>query len=137
MKISVIINNYNYQEYVIDAIDSVLNQTVAPDEIIVVDDRSSDRSAEILLDKFSDSKAVRLVLKEQNEGQLSAFEAGFSTSTGELICFLDADDLYQETYLENILKFYQEHPECEFLFTCAEIFGNEERVASCHSHTRD
>ncbi|MGG6269251.1 glycosyltransferase family 2 protein [Leptolyngbya sp. AN03gr2] len=132
MKVSVLINNYNYQNYVVEAIESVLQQSVKVDEIIVVDDRSTDDSARILQDKFGQSEAVKLILKEQNEGQLAAFQAGFEASTGDLVCFLDADDLYKETYIETILKFYQAHPVCEFLFLSADFFGAEERISSCY-----
>ncbi|MGG6269270.1 glycosyltransferase family 2 protein [Leptolyngbya sp. AN03gr2] len=134
MKTSIIINNYNYQDYVIDAIESALNQTIPVDEIIVVDDCSSDRSAEILQSK---SEQVRLILKDKNEGQLSAFQAGFSASNGDVIFFLDADDLYKNNYIETALEFYQNHPDCEFLFTSAELFGKEKRIAACYDRTRD
>lgn len=134
MKTSIIINNYNYQEYMIDAIESAFNQTVPADEIIVVDDCSLDRSAEILRSR---SEHIRLILKEKNEGQLSAFQAGFEASSGDIIFFLDADDLYKNTYIETALAFYQKHSDCEFLFTSAELFGNEKRIATCYDRTRD
>lgn len=137
MKTSILINNYNYQDYVVDAIDSALNQTLPVDEIIVVDDFSSDQSAEILNDKFAQSNEIKLVLKDRNEGQLAAFQAGFSASTGEIIFFLDADDLYQSTYIETALKFYQDHPDCDFLFTSSEFFGSEKRIATCYDRSRD
>lgn len=137
MKISVIVNNYNYEDYVVDAVLSVEQQTFPVDEIIVVDDCSQDRSTQRLREKFSDSQTVKLVLKPQNEGQLAAFQTGFSASTGDLICFLDADDLYEPLYIETIANFYQQHPDCEFLFTCAEVFGHENRIASRYAHTRD
>lgn len=134
MKTSIIINNYNYQDYVIEAIDSAIHQTIPADEIIVIDDCSSDRSAEILKTK---SAQVHLILKDKNEGQLSAFQAGFDASTGDIIFFLDADDLYINAYLETALTFYKDHPDCDFLFTSAELFGNEERIAACYDRTRD
>jgi len=137
MKISIIINNYNYQDYVIDAIESAINQTIPADEIVIVDDFSSDQSVQILTDKFAHSNQLKLVLKDKNEGQLSAFQAGFSASSGEVIFFLDADDLYQDTYIETVLNFYQTHSSCDFLFTSAELFGNEKRVATCYDCTRD
>lgn len=137
MKVSVIVNNYNYENYVVGAVESVLNQTAPVDEVVVVDDRSSDKSIQILQDKFAHSRTVKLILKQCNEGQLSAFQTGFAAASGDIICFLDADDLYKENYISTILEFYRKHPECDFLFTCAEIFGNEERIASCHPYTRD
>lgn len=134
MRTSIIINNYNYQDYVIDAIDSALNQTIPADEIIVVDDCSSDQSAEILKAK---SEQIRLILKDKNEGQLSAFQAGFDASIGDILFFLDADDLYTKTYIETALTFYENYSNCDFLFTSAELFGNEERIAACCDRTRD
>ncbi|MBD1845957.1 glycosyltransferase family 2 protein [Cyanobacteria bacterium FACHB-63] len=137
MKISIIINNYNYQEYVGEAIESALNQTLPANEIIVVDDFSSDQSVQILKNRFSSISQIKLVLKNKNEGQLSAFQAGFSASIGDIIFFLDADDLFQDTYLETALNFYQNHPDCDFLFTSAELFGSEARIATCYDRTRD
>ncbi len=134
MKTSILINNYNYQEHVIDAIESVLNQTVPANEIIIVDDCSTDQSAQILRDRYSH---LKLVLKDKNEGQLAAFHAGFDASIGDIIFFLDSDDLYQKNYIETALNFYQNHQGCDFLFTSAELFGNEERIATCYDRTRD
>ena len=87
-KISVVIDNYNYERYLGEAIESVLNQTRAPWELIVVDDGSTDNSQEVIR-SFGDR--VEGVLKE-NGGQGSAFNAGFSVASGEWILFLDADD---------------------------------------------
>lgn len=137
MKTSVLINNYNYQNYVIDAIESVLAQSISVDEIIVVDDCSSDQSAQILESRYHNSNVVKLVLKSQNKGQLSAFQAGFDASIGDILFFLDADDLYESNYIEIALKFYQQHPTCEFLFVDAELFGDEHRITRCGDRTRD
>lgn len=137
MKISVLINNYNYQDYVVDSINSVLNQSYPVDEIIVVDDKSTDDSVEILQDKFGNHEVVKLVLKDKNEGQLSSFNEGFLASKGDIICFLDADDLYKENYIAEIVKFYKDNPKCDFLFCSAEIFGNIEKIAGCYENNRD
>ena len=87
MKISVLINNYNYQDYIIDSIESVLNQSYPVDEIIVVDDKSTDNSVQILQEKFANHEIVKLVLKDKNEGQLSSLNEGFLASTEILSVF--------------------------------------------------
>ncbi|MEO0513834.1 MAG: glycosyltransferase [Planctomycetota bacterium] len=88
--VSVLINNYNYADYLGTAIESALGQDYAPIEIIVVDDGSTDGSTRVL-----DHYADRIVaVTKPNGGQGSAFNAGFVASTGELICFLDADDTW-------------------------------------------
>jgi glycosyltransferase involved in cell wall biosynthesis len=88
-KISVIINNYNYAQFLRECIDSALAQTYLGVEVIAVDDGSKDDSANII--KGYGSK-VMPVLKE-NGGQGSAFNAGYAASTGDIVLFLDADDV--------------------------------------------
>jgi glycosyltransferase involved in cell wall biosynthesis len=87
-KVSIIIDNYNYERFVATAVESALNQTYPHCEVIVVDDGSTDGSREILAAYQS---RVKLVLK-QNGGQPSAFNAGFEAASGELVAFLDSDD---------------------------------------------
>jgi glycosyltransferase involved in cell wall biosynthesis len=137
MKVSVLINNYNYQNYVLEAIASALKQTVPPDEIIVVDDGSKDNSAQILRENYGDHPVVKLILKEQNEGHLSCFNAGFLASTGDIIFFLDSDDLYKPNYIEEAVKFYEKHPECDFLFCDFERIGQGEGTRSDYKYDRD
>jgi len=89
IRVSIIINNYNYAHYLRSAIDSALGQTYQPLEVIVVDDGSSDESHNII-----NSYGERIVpIFKENGGQASAFNAGFAKATGELIHFLDADDV--------------------------------------------
>jgi glycosyltransferase involved in cell wall biosynthesis len=128
MRTTCLINNFNYSQFVIEAIDSALNQTVHFDEIIVVDDCSTDESAQVLQERFLSHDRVKLILKQQNQGQLAAFNDGYAAATGDIIFFLDADDLFKETYLAEVLAFYQKHPECDFLFCASERFGNMQGV---------
>jgi glycosyltransferase involved in cell wall biosynthesis len=88
--VSILINNYNYGNYLGDAIESALAQTYPNVEILVVDDGSTDHSAAVLA-AYADRVQV---LYQANGGQAAAFNAGFSRSRGEIICFLDADDLF-------------------------------------------
>lgn len=88
--VSIAINNYNYARFLPEAIESALNQTYPHVEVIVVDDGSTDNSKEIITN-YGDK--IIPVFKE-NGGQASAFNAGFAASRGDIICFLDADDLF-------------------------------------------
>ncbi len=88
MRVSVIINNYNYERFLARAVDSALRQTHPDVEVIVVDDGSSDGSVS-LLQRYG--AAILLVAKD-NGGQGSAYNAGFERVSGELVIFLDADD---------------------------------------------
>src|SRR5215510_4209515 len=90
-KTSCLISNYNYKRYIADAVDSALAQTAPLDEIIIVDDGSTDGSQEFIRDRYYHPK-IQLITKE-NGGQLSCFNEGFRVATGDVIFFLDADDV--------------------------------------------
>ncbi len=101
--VSIIVNNYNYGRYLGQAIESALAQTHQPTEVIVVDDGSTDDSREVIA-RYSDR--VTPVLKD-NGGQASAFNAGFEQSRGDIICFLDADDVLLTFALERAVEAFQ------------------------------
>ena len=85
---SIIINNYNYDRFLAEAIDSALNQTYPQIEVIVVDDGSTDTSREIIA---SYGDRIMPILQE-NGKQAAAFNSGFAKSKGDIIIFLDSDD---------------------------------------------
>lgn len=87
-RLSVIVTNYNYARYLPIAIDSVLEQDVDVD-LIVVDDGSTDESRSIIA---AYGERVRPILLETNVGQGGGFNAGYAAAQGDLIMFLDADD---------------------------------------------
>ena len=87
--VSIIVNNYNYERFLTEAIDSALNQTYCNTEVIVVDDGSTDGSLEIIA-----SYGHQIIpLLKGNGGQNSALNAGFSLSRGDVVLFLDSDDV--------------------------------------------
>ena len=90
MRVSIVIDNYNYERFIAAAIESSLEQTYADTEIIIVDDGSTDGSRAII-DSYG-NRFARKIFKE-NGGQGSAFNAGFAASTGDVLIYLDADDL--------------------------------------------
>lgn len=90
-KVSVIIPNYNYAQYVGQAIESVLNQTYTNIEIVVVNNGSTDNSLEIL--KRYGNKIC--LVDQENLGQSGARKSGLMHSTGDFIAFLDADDVWE------------------------------------------
>jgi glycosyltransferase involved in cell wall biosynthesis len=89
MLVSIVIDNYNYDRFVCAAIDSALSQSYQPVEVIVVDDGSTDQSRD-LINRFGDQISTIL---QDNGGQASALNAGFARSQGEIVIFLDADDI--------------------------------------------
>jgi glycosyltransferase involved in cell wall biosynthesis len=123
MKTTCIVISFNYEKYIVEAVRGALNQSVEFDEIIVVDDCSSDQSIQVLQDNFSNHDRVKLIFKKENEGQLSALNVGFKSSVGDIIFFLDSDDIYCPNYLEEVLKVYKAYPACDFVSTAYTFFG--------------
>ncbi len=97
IKFSVIIPVYNGAATIERAIDSVLAQSYAPVEIIVVDDASKDNTAEIVQGKYSGE--VQFIQKINNSGSSAARNKGMDVATGDYIAFLDADDVWHKDKL--------------------------------------
>jgi len=104
--VSIVITSYNHGRFLRDAIDSTLSQTYSYTEIIVVDDGSTDNSQEIIA---SYGDRIVPVVKE-NGGEASAFNAGFAASRGNILCFLDSDDLFLSEKVAKIVAVFTQHP---------------------------
>ena len=104
--VSIIINNYNYGRFLKDAINSALDQTYQKTEVIVVDDGSTDNSRQVIANY--DGQIIP-VLKD-NGGQASALNAGFFQSHGEVVIFLDADDMVLPHTSQRIAEVVQSNP---------------------------
>ncbi len=117
-KVSVIISTYNRSKYVTEAIVSVLNQTYKDFEIIVVDDGSTDNT-KIVLKPYMGK--IKYIYKE-NEGCASARNVGIRNSTGEFVTFLDSDDLFERDKLEIQIKFFEDNPKVDFVYSDCCIF---------------
>lgn len=104
--VSVIIPNYNYAQYVGEAVESALSQTYSPIEVIVVDDGSTDCSLD-LLKGFGSS--IKLIV-QKNAGVSEARNRGVQESTGTLIAFLDADDAWFAQKLEKQVMQFELDP---------------------------
>jgi glycosyltransferase involved in cell wall biosynthesis len=98
---SVIVPVYNAKEYLRECIESVLNQTYADFELVLVDDGSKDGSGEIC-DEYAGKDTRVKVFHEPNMGQLHSREYGIARSSNEWLLFLDADDYLEKTALEVI-----------------------------------
>ncbi|WP_331936853.1 glycosyltransferase family A protein [Methylosinus sp.] len=101
--VSVIITNYNYGRFLLEAVDSVFSQTYPHIECIIVDDASTDDSEAVLESIRRNKPNVDIILHEENFGQTTAFRTGLTASSGEYVVFLDADDLLLPTFVETHL----------------------------------
>jgi glycosyltransferase involved in cell wall biosynthesis len=131
--VSILINNYNYGRFIQEAISSALAQSYGPVEVVVVDDGSTDNSRAVIA---SFGNRVVPVLK-QNGGQASAFNAGFAACKGEIICFLDSDDLFAPDKVTEIVKIYGENPQIGWCFEKMVLFDHNsgERHSDASGYT--
>jgi glycosyltransferase involved in cell wall biosynthesis len=120
--VSVIIPTYNRKDIVLDAIQSVINQTVKDFEIIVVDDGSSDGTKEYLT---SLNLPIKIISKE-NGGVSSARNIGIKSSQGKYIAFLDSDDVWLPEKLKHQIAYVTTHPDIALVYTDEYIEVNGE-----------
>ena len=122
--ISVIIPLYNKEREIGDTLRSVLAQTLPPAEIVVVDDGSTDRSAEIV--RGIRSPLVKLVT-QPNAGEGAARTRAIADSTGDDLALLDADDTWEPGFLEEIAAMIAEFPGCGVYSTAFNIVSHDGR----------
>jgi len=117
-KISVFITSYNQKKYLIEAIESVLNQSLLPFEIIIVDDCSSDGSRNIIEEYANKYRGlIRAFYNKQNLGIPQTKSFGFRQVRGDLVTLLDGDDRFLPTKLEKEFEIFINHPEVRIVFS--------------------
>ena len=125
MAISVVIPLYNKEKHIKNTIEHVLQQTYQDFEIVVLNDGSSDRSAEIV----RSIKDERIKLYEQeNQGASVTRNNAVKLAQNELVAFLDADDEWKENYLELLWELYSEYPNAVIYGTNYEIIEDGEKI---------
>lgn len=114
--ISVIITCYSEGRYIIDAVNSVLNQAFQPCEIILVNDASTHEETNSVCHKLNEIPTLKLINRTQNGGTSVARNNGFMIATGDIIVPLDADDCLPENALSAIYDAFNESQEIGFVY---------------------
>jgi glycosyltransferase involved in cell wall biosynthesis len=109
--ISVLMPVYNAERYVAEAVESILAQTFADFEFIIIDDGSKDRSLAILEEYAARDSRIRLVSRP-NTGIVKALNEGLALASGELVARMDADDIALPERLARQREYLEDHPEC-------------------------
>jgi glycosyltransferase involved in cell wall biosynthesis len=117
-EIAVVIPTYRRPEFLAEAVDSVLNQTLAPAEVIIVCDGPSTLPTGI------DRSLVR-VIEQSHVGVAAARNCGVAATSAEWVCFLDDDDLWHPDRLRLATGYIEEHPDCRALTTSSWRFASE------------
>lgn len=123
MRYSVIIPLYNKASFIRETLQSIVNQHKWPDEVIVVDDKSTDSGAEFVTTFFNETPPefrknvqTKLIKNEQNSGIGITRNSGFSHSTGDVVTFLDGDDLYAPDFFACMQELFEKQETDMVLF---------------------
>jgi len=124
--VSVVVPCFNLGQYLHEAVDSVLSQTVDSYEILVGDDGSTDEDTRRVLDTFS--KPHTRLFRYPHRGLAATRNALISEARGTYMCALDADDVLHETFLERTLAAFEDDRALTFVSTHLQMFGIDDRL---------
>ncbi len=127
--VSVVIPSFNAVDFIQETIDSVVNQTYQPIEMIVVDDGSEDNTVGLIRSQYGDS--VRL-FSQKNSGPSAARNRGIRESRGDYIAFLDADDIWLPEKIGKQVAVMEERPDISML--CGDMVNFDERGKDAETH---
>ncbi|MEB3211042.1 MAG: glycosyltransferase family A protein [Leptolyngbyaceae bacterium] len=124
-RVSVVITSYNQKGYLIEALESVICQTVRPHEIIVADDCSTDGSVEVIHDYMQQYPGwVKGVFQHRNAGIPVNRNSGLRHVTGNYVSILDGDDLFAPTKLEQELNALRQHPNAQCVYSNVQFINS-------------
>ncbi len=132
MKISVIIPTYNRKKTLARAIQSVINQSLSPFEILIIDDGSNDGTEEWVKEKFQNIKYIY----QNNRGVSSARNIGIENANGDWVAFLDSDDEWLPNKLHEQVKTIESNPKIKFFHTNEIWIRNGVRVNQMKKHKK-
>lgn len=132
MTLSVIMPVYNGEKYLSDAVDSVLSQTYNDYEFIIIDDASTDKTAEILSNYAASDSRIRILTNEKNSGVAASLNRGLDEAKGDYIARMDADDISLPERFEEQLMYMRSHKDVAVCACGIRMFGakSQERLFS-------
>jgi glycosyltransferase involved in cell wall biosynthesis len=129
LSISIITPSYNQAAYLEQTIQSVINQNYPAIEYIIIDGGSTDGSVEVI--KKYDSHITYWV-SEKDKGQSDAINKGLKLANGDIVCWLNSDDLFEPNTLNTIAQFFNEHADTQFVYGDGVIFYENGKKRDSH-----
>jgi glycosyltransferase involved in cell wall biosynthesis len=126
--VSVLMPAFNSEQYIREAIESILGQSYSDFELLVVDDHSTDSTADIVREYCERDARIRALRNEGVKGIVGALNTGLALARGEYIARMDADDVSLPTRLERQHDFLEEHHDISVCGTNMELFGAQQFV---------
>lgn len=130
VKVSVVMPTYNTGKYIADSVESVLKQAYRDVELIVIDGGSTDGTDKIMERYISDGRVS--YMKKPGYGISAARNAGIKIATGELIAFLDSDDIYLEGMIGTQVDHFRNHKNYDICYTNSIYFNDKKDILSTH-----
>ncbi len=123
-RVSVLMPAYNAQNFIGQAIESILTQTFRNFEFIIINDGSTDKTPEIIQFYADRDKRIRFINNPENQGLIAVLNQGLDICRGEYIARMDSDDISLPGRLEAQVKYMDFHPACGVLGTSQVLFGD-------------
>lgn len=126
--VSIIIPTYNVENYIEIAIESALNQTYSNIEIIIIDDKSTDNTLNIIKKKYLNHPKIQIVEKDRNLGPSNSRNIGIEVSKGKYIALLDSDDYYRKDKIEKQVSFMEKNEDITLSSTYLQCFNLQNNI---------
>ncbi|NJL57441.1 glycosyltransferase family 2 protein [bacterium] len=132
--LSAILCNYNHSHFIREALQSILDQSCQPDEVVLVDDGSTDNSVQVIEEFINKNRCstFRLFKNEQNQGLMSAGNRALELTSGDYIVGLAADDRWLPGYLENSMNVLTQYPQAALC--CSDFMTFEDETGHSREH---
>lgn len=128
MRSSVCMATYNGSKYLSIQLNSILSQLEDDDEIVIVDDASTDNTCEII-NSYQDRR-IKLIRNKSNIGVVKTFEKSISNAKGDILFLSDQDDIWQPNKTIRFLEIFQSHPTITLVLSDAKIIDDEDRITA-------
>ena len=127
MKISICMCTYNGEKFIREQLNSILAQTICPNEIIIFDDCSTDDTVKVIRDFINTTSSIdwKLFINKSNEGWKMNFHSAINEATGDYIFLSDQDDIWELTKVANMIETMNDNPNIDVL-TCNQVIWYEE-----------
>lgn len=120
--VSVIISTYNEEQYILDSVNSILNQSYQNIEVIIIDDASTDNTVNLI--KGIKSKKIKLYVNEENRKLAHNLNIAMSKAKGEYVARMDADDISRKNRIKKQVEYLEVHKDIDVVATFAKTFGD-------------
>ncbi|MBI4575672.1 MAG: glycosyltransferase [Planctomycetes bacterium] len=131
-RVSACFTHYNYAGYCAEAVGSILSQTLADLEVVLVENGSTDGSLEVLR-RFEADPRVRLVPLARNVGPAAGWQHALERATGDYVAFLSTDDAWPPDFLARAASFLDGHPDFPMVYGRVEVFGGPPEACAAHA----